>query len=124
MEPGRAFELLVEVLGGRTIHEARNDLLATQSTYIALADGVLEVAQPLDEGSPAFEEWQRDAPLDTYSSLTWKVRDLGQVAGYLEAAGVGLRAHTDTMLVTDPADSLGIPWGFSTVLCPGDPRAT
>ena len=124
MEPGRAAELLVDVLGGQVIHEARNNVLATQSTYIALADGVIELARPLEEGSPAYEEWQRDAPLDTYSSLTWKVRDLDQVADRLEAAGVGLRAHTDTMLVTDPADSLGIPWGFSTMFCPGDRRAT
>ena len=121
-QPERAHELLVDVLGGRIIHEGRNDVLATQSTYIALADGAVEVAQPLDEGSPAMEDWLRGAPQDTYSSLTWKVRDLDQVADHLERSGVGLRAHTDTMIVTDPADSLGIPWGFSTALCPGDPR--
>jgi catechol 2,3-dioxygenase-like lactoylglutathione lyase family enzyme len=121
-QPERAHEVLVDVLGGRIIHEGRNDVLATQSAYIALADGVLEVAQPLDEGSPAMEDWLRGAPQDTYSSLTWKVRDLDQVADHLERSGVGLRAHTDTMIVTDPADSLGIPWGFSTALCPGDPR--
>jgi hypothetical protein len=123
-QPERAHELLVDVLGGHIIHEGRNDVLATQSTYIALADGVLEVAQPLDEGSPAMEDWLRSAPLDTYSSLTWKVRDLDRVADHLEKSDVGLRARTDTMIVTDPADSLGIPWGFSTALCPGDPRAT
>ena len=121
-QPERALQLLVDVLGGRVIHEGHNDVLATQSTYIALADGVLEVAQPLEEGSPAMEDWRKDAPQDTYSSLTWKVRDLDQVADHLEAAKVGLRAHTDTMIVTDPADSLGVAWGFSTVLCPGDPR--
>lgn len=122
-QPERARELLVDVLGGSVIHEGRNDVLATQSTYIALADGVLEVAQPLDEGSAAMEEWRRSAPLDTYSSLTWKVRELDRVADHLESSGVGLRARTDTMIVADPADSLGIPWGFTTVLCPGDPRA-
>jgi catechol 2,3-dioxygenase-like lactoylglutathione lyase family enzyme len=123
-QPQRASELFVDVLGGHIVHQGRNDVLATQSTYIALADGVLEVAEPLDERSPAMEEWQQGAPLDTYSSLTWKVRDLDPVADHLAAAGVGLRARTETMIVTDPADSLGIPWGFSTVLCPGDPRAT
>jgi catechol 2,3-dioxygenase-like lactoylglutathione lyase family enzyme len=121
-QPERARELLVDVLGGRIIHEGRNDVLATQSTYIALADGVLEVARPLVEGSPAMEEWRSGAPLDTYSSLTWKVRDLDQVADHLERAGIGLRTRTDTMIVSDPADSLGIPWGFSSELCPGDPR--
>src|SRR6185437_6051213 len=116
--PERARELLVDVLGGRVIHEGRNDVLATQSAYIALADGVLEVAEPLEAGSPAMGDWQRGAPQDTYSSLTWKVRDLDQVAQHLQRSGVRLRAHTDTMIVADPADSLGVPWGFSTALCP------
>lgn len=124
MQPERAHTLFVDVLGGRVIHQGLNDVLATESTYIALADGVLEVAQPRDERSPAMEDWRRGAPQDTYSSLTWKVRDLDQVADHLERSGVGLRARTDTMIVTDPADSLGIPWGFSTAMCPGDPRAT
>lgn len=123
-QPERAHQLLVDVLGGCIIHEGRNDVLATQSTYIALADGVLEVAQPLDEGSPTMGDWRRGAPQDTYTSLTWKVRDLDRVADHLVAAGVGFRAHTETMIVTDPASSLGVPWGFSTELCPGDPRAT
>ncbi|MHB1583489.1 MAG: VOC family protein [Acidimicrobiales bacterium] len=123
MDPGRALRLLVDVLGGRVVHEGPNDVLATRSTYVALADGVLELARPVDDASPSMEEWRRDAPLDTYLSMTWKVRDLEQVADRLGAAGVGLRARTDTMLVADPADSLGIPWGFTTVLCPGDPRA-
>jgi hypothetical protein len=112
------------VLVNGPIHEGRKAVLATQSTYIALADGVLEVAQPLDGGSPAMGDWLRGAPQDTYRSLTWKVRDLDRVADHLEKSGIGLRAHTDTVIVTDPADSLGIPWGFSTALCPGDPRAT
>jgi catechol 2,3-dioxygenase-like lactoylglutathione lyase family enzyme len=118
----RALRLLVEVLGGRIIHQGGNDVLATQSTYIALADGVLELAQPLKEGTPAMDDWQRQAPDDTYHSLTWQVRDLDQVADHLKASGVGLLAQTDSMIVTDPADSIGIPWGFTTVLTPGDPR--
>ena len=44
--------------------------------------GLTEVAQPLVEGSPAMEDWRRGAPQDTYSSLTWKVRDLDQVADH------------------------------------------
>jgi catechol 2,3-dioxygenase-like lactoylglutathione lyase family enzyme len=123
-EPERACGLLVDVLGGRVIHEARRDVLATQSTYVALADGVIEVARPLEDGSPSMEDWQRNAPLDTYSSLTWKVGDLDRVVDRLKAAGVGLRLQTESLVVTDPADSLGVAWGFTTVLCPGDPRGS
>jgi catechol 2,3-dioxygenase-like lactoylglutathione lyase family enzyme len=120
--PERARSLLADVLGGEVVHEGRNAVLATQSTYIALADGVIELAQPLEEGSWAMEDWRRNAPQDTYSSLTWKVADLDRVADRLDAAGVGLRARTESCIVTDPADSLGVAWGFTTELCPGDPR--
>jgi catechol 2,3-dioxygenase-like lactoylglutathione lyase family enzyme len=123
-QPERARGLIVEVLGGRVIHEARNEVLATHSTYVALADGVVEVAVPLEEGSPAMEEWRRSASQDTYSSLTWKVGDLDRVVDHLEASGVRLRAKSRSLVVTDPADTLGVPWGFTTALCPGDPRAS
>jgi catechol 2,3-dioxygenase-like lactoylglutathione lyase family enzyme len=119
----RALGLAVDVLGGRVIHEGRNDVLSTQSTYVALADGVLEFARPLEDGSPAMEDWQKNAPEDTYHSLTWRVRDLAQVADRLKASGVGLRARTDAVIITNPEDSLGIPWGFTSELTPGDPRA-
>jgi catechol 2,3-dioxygenase-like lactoylglutathione lyase family enzyme len=122
-QPDRALRLLVEVLGGRIIHEGRNEVLATQSAYISLADQVVELAQPLDENSPATADWQRNAPDDTYHSLTWQVRDLDQVAEHLRATGVGLRARTDTLIVVDPADGLGVPWGFTPILTAGDPRA-
>ncbi|MGO8861670.1 MAG: VOC family protein [Acidimicrobiales bacterium] len=121
--PDRARRFLVDVLGGQVLHERRNSLLATQSSYIALADAVVEVAQPLEEGSPAMHAWERNVPHDTYYSLTWKVRDLDRVARRLEAAAVRIEADTDTTIVTNPTDGLGIAWGFSTVLTQGDPRA-
>ena len=118
----RALLLLVEVLGGRVIHEGRNALLATESTFVALADGVIELGQPLDEGTPAMRDWQKHAPADAYHALTWKVRDLDQVASHLEASGVNVGGRTATALVTDPRETLGVAWGFSTELVPGDPR--
>jgi catechol 2,3-dioxygenase-like lactoylglutathione lyase family enzyme len=118
----RALSLLVDVLGGRIIQEGRNDLMATQSTFVALADGVIELGRPLEEGSPAMRDWQSRAPDDAYHALTWKVRDVDQAASHLEASGVRVRARTDTAIVTDPADTLGVAWGFSSELVPGDPR--
>ena len=118
----RALSLLVDVLGGRVIEESRNDLLATQSTFVALADGVIEVGQPLEDGSPAMEDWQRHAPDDAYHALTWKVRDLDRAAAHLEASGVRVRSRSGTALITDPATSLGVAWGFSSELVPGDHR--
>jgi catechol 2,3-dioxygenase-like lactoylglutathione lyase family enzyme len=120
----RALALVVEVLGGRIIHESRNDVLQTQSTYVALADGTVEFAQPLEAGSPAMEDWEKRSPQDSYYAMTWKVQDLDRVADRLKGAGVGLRTQTSTTIVTNATDSLGIPWGFTTALVPGDPRAT
>jgi hypothetical protein len=121
--PKRAARLLVDVLRGQITHQGRNEVLDAESTYIALADGVLELARPTDEATPAMETWRKRAPRDTYYSLTWKVRDLDRVANHLRASGVGLQAHSDTALVINPADGLGVAWGFTSVLSPGDPRA-
>jgi len=121
--PDQGRRLLVDVLGGWVIHEGRNEVLATDSTYIALAEGVYELARPLEDDSPAMKDWQRSAPEDTYHALTWQVGDLDQVADHLKASGAGLRVHTDTVIVTEAADTLGVPWGFTTVLTPGDSRA-
>ena len=121
--PERAERLLVDVLGGQITHQGRNEVLEAESTYIALAVGVLELARPTEEASPAMATWRKRAPRDTYYSLTWKVRDLDRVGNHLKAAGVGLQARSDTALVIDPADGLGVAWGFTCVLSPGDPRA-
>jgi hypothetical protein len=122
-QPERALQLLVEVLGGQIIFQGRNDVLGTQSTFVALADGVVELGRPLEADSPATEAWRWRAPRDTYYSLTWKVRNLDQVADHLKSAGVGFQAHTDNTIVTNPEDGLGVAWGFSTKLSPGDTRA-
>lgn len=121
-QPERALRLLVEVLGGRIFHEGRNEALGTQSRYISLADQVVELAQPLEARSLAMEDLEKHSPLDAYHSLTWQVRDLDRVADHLKATGVGVRVQSKTMIVTEPADSLGVPWGFTTALKPGDPR--
>jgi catechol 2,3-dioxygenase-like lactoylglutathione lyase family enzyme len=121
-QPDRALRFLVDVLPGRIVHEGRDELLETRSTYIALADAVVELAEPLVEGSPAARAAHACAPLDTYHSMTWKVGDLDQVAEHLRSAGVRIDARSDTAIVTNPADGLGVAWGFSTVLVDGDPR--
>lgn len=122
LQPDRARRFLVDVLHGRIIHEGRNPVLDTRSTYISLADAVVELAVPLGEDSPAARAAKSNAPNDSYRSLTWKVRDLDQAAKHLEAAGVRTEVRSDTTIVTDPADGLGVAWGFTTDLVDGDPR--
>jgi len=119
--PGRALTLVKDVLGGVIIHEGRNPILETDSTYVALGDGVLEYAVPLP-GSRYHSTWQERAPLDTYFSLTWLVQDLERAASHLESAGVRIAQRTRECVVADPDTALGIPWGFTTSCVPGDPR--
>ena len=70
----------------------------------------------------AYADWTTFAPHDTYHSITWKVVDLDRTAEHLKSQGVGIRSRTADTLVTDPETSIGVPWGFTTRLVPGDPR--
>jgi catechol 2,3-dioxygenase-like lactoylglutathione lyase family enzyme len=120
-QPDRALRLVVDVLGGELIHEGRNDLLKATSTYVWLGEAVLEYAVP-DIDSPAAALLLAQSPFDVYHAITWKVADLARVQQHLEGQGVSIQARGAGLIVTDPATSLGVPWGFTTSLTPGDPR--
>jgi len=119
--PQRALHTLVDALGGRVIHEGRDEVIGAAASYVSLADSLLQVAVP-DQGTAAYADWTTTAPDDTYHSLTWKVADLDRAAEHLKFQGVGIRSRTADTLVTDPDTSIGVPWGFTTRLVPGDPR--
>ena len=121
--PERALRLIVDTLGGEIVHTGRNELLGADSTYIFFADGILEYAVP-DPGTDAHADWSHDEPNDTYHAITWKVVDLERAERHLTSQGVRIRARSADTIVTDPATSLGVPWGFTTRLTPGDPRAS
>jgi hypothetical protein len=120
-QPDRALKLFVAALGGAVVREARNELLGATSTYVHLGGSTLEFAVP-DNGTAAHDDWVKTDPDDTYHAITWKVVDLGRAERHLAAQGVRIRARSDETIVTDPATSLGVPWGFSTTLVAGDPR--
>jgi catechol 2,3-dioxygenase-like lactoylglutathione lyase family enzyme len=119
--PERAVKLAVDALGGEIIHTGGNQLLGANSTFVHLADTILEYAIP-DSGTPAHEDWEKDNPDDTYHSITWKVADLDRAEAHLESHGVRIRTRSEDTLITDPDTSLGIPWGFTSRVVPGDPR--
>ena len=121
--PARALRLLVDTLGAEIVHTGRNELLGADSTYLHFADSILEYAVP-DAGTEAHADWSLDAPNDTYHAITWKVIDLDRAERHLSAQGVAIRARSADTIITEPATSLGVPWGFTTTLTPGDPRAT
>jgi hypothetical protein len=119
--PELALKLLRNALGGEVIHRGRNELLGATSIYIHLAGSTVECAIP-DRGTAAYEDWKERAPNDAYHSITWAVADLERAERHLAAQGVRIRSRSRDTIVTDPATSLGIPWGFSTTLMPGDTR--
>jgi catechol 2,3-dioxygenase-like lactoylglutathione lyase family enzyme len=118
----RALKLVVTVLGGEVIGERENQNPASESTFVHLAGSTLEYVVPQGD-SPLVQAMERNLPQDTYHSITWKVANLDTAAGHLQSAGVQLQTRRDDLIVTDPATSLGIPWGFTTSLIPEDPRA-
>jgi catechol 2,3-dioxygenase-like lactoylglutathione lyase family enzyme len=107
--PERALALIVDVLGGEVVHTGRDDLRGVEGPYVRLADAIFHFATG-------------DGPLDSYHSITWKVADLERAARHLESEGVRIAHRSDRALVTDPATSLGVPWGFTADSVPGDVR--
>jgi hypothetical protein len=120
--PERALNLVVDVLGGDIVHEGRDEVRGTTGTYVSLAGSILEYAVP-DLGTAAHADWAKDDPNDTYHSITWKVVDLERAERHLRTRGVRIQMRSDDTIVTDPATSLGVPWGFTSRLTPGDPRS-
>jgi hypothetical protein len=117
----RALNVVVTALGGRVIHEGRNEVLGLTSTYVHLSDSILEYGVP-DDGTAAHADWRTAAPQDTYHSITFRVADLDTAAKHMESHGVALRARTDDTIVAEPETALGVPWTFTTAVVPGDPR--
>ncbi|MBR7834435.1 hypothetical protein KDL01_14265 [Actinospica durhamensis] len=122
--PDRAVKLTVDVLGGEIVHTGRDELRGVSGPYVRLADAVFHFAAP-EPGSAAAADVSGasgNGEFDTYHALTWQVTDLQRAARHLEAQGVRIASRSETALVTDPATSLGVPWGFATDSVPGDDR--
>lgn len=119
--PERACRLWVDALGGEVVHEGRDEMRATTSTCVHVGGSTLEYAVP-DPGSPAHAEWAKTAPNDRYYAMTWRVADLERAERHLRAQGVGTEVRGKHAIVTEPATSLGVPWGFTDRLLEGDPR--
>lgn len=117
----RALRFVVDVMGGKVVHQGRNELLQASSTFVFVADALFEYAEP-DSGTPAHASLAKTSPNDVYYAITWKVADLDQVERHLTGFGVKTRVRSDAAIITESDSSLGVPWGFVTEFQPGDPR--
>jgi hypothetical protein len=117
----RAISIFVDVLGGTIIDEGTSALTGTMNTYVAVGpETVVELAVPTDPASLAGRDLA--ALGESCHALAFSVEDLAQVAGHLEAKGIGILARDDTTILADPSGTFGAPFRFTTQAVSGDPR--
>lgn len=119
-QPERALRFAVGGLGGVVVGQGHNPVIKADSTFVAVGDCLLEYAVPAP-GSTAREELAKHAPNDAYYAITWKVTDLERAEKHLAEQGVHILARSGETIITEPASSEGIPWGFTTHVQPGHP---
>jgi len=117
----RGLALFVELLEGEPIHSEESKLLGTTSVFVALGpESVVEIAAPTDPDSIAGRDFATFG--ESCHAVGWEVADLEVAARHLEQCGVTIVDRDDETLVTDPADTFGAPFRFTTRRIPGDPR--
>jgi catechol 2,3-dioxygenase-like lactoylglutathione lyase family enzyme len=112
----RALRLFVDILGGEVIDTRENPVWNSESTFVRLGPDVHEFAIPQGDDSAAAKTLAKRLPLDAYYSIGFHVADLDKVVGTLEANHVGILFRSDTAVVADPKDAIGVPWGFYSEL--------
>jgi len=117
----QAKKIYVDVIGGTVLHEGQNDLLRTRSTFVAIGrDDVVELAEPLESGTPISE--YLDLNHHGLFSVSLQVEDLGAAARYLTSKGIAALIEDSESFVSDPATTHGVHWGFTTAVIPNDTR--
>jgi catechol 2,3-dioxygenase-like lactoylglutathione lyase family enzyme len=118
----RARDLYVNVIGGTLLHEGDNDLLRTRSAYVAIGrDDVVEIAEPLDSGTPIAD--YVDANHHGLFAVWLQVDDLAGATGYLQSKQITSSLEDGASFLSDPATTKGVRWGVTTTAIPGDGRA-
>jgi catechol 2,3-dioxygenase-like lactoylglutathione lyase family enzyme len=118
----RARDLYVDVIGGTLLQEGENDLLHARSAYIAVGrDDVVELAQPLDAGTPIAD--YVEAEHHGLFAVWLQVEDLADATAHLTSKQVAPCLDDGTSFLSDPATTMGVHWGVTTAAIPGDTRA-
>ena len=113
-------KLYVDVLDGKLLHEADNDVIHSHSAFVQVGtDLVLELAQPSGPG-PLKDDMERFH--HGVHAVSFKVRDIDDARQHLERKGVRFTFEHETTLVTDPTTTQGVVMGFTTWEVPGDER--
>ena len=107
----KATPFYTDVLGGRRILEEET-AGRKRSAYFALGEEtVMEVAEPLSPAAPEGQELEMCG--ETIYSVTFKVKDLGAAASFLESQKVRVEPDGSGSMVLNREDSLGAVLGFT-----------
>jgi hypothetical protein len=120
-DPTLALKFLVTICKGRVFATEENAALGTKSTWVAVSDEptVFEIAEPLRDG-PCRKDLEKAG--NTVHCLTFKVRDLDRAVTKLTKDGVRFEVRSPALVVTDPATTYGLRFGFIDAFHPQDPR--
>jgi hypothetical protein len=116
-----AKKVYCEGVGATYLGDAISKLTGTQCAYVSVGpETVLELAHPKEPDGLAAHD------LAAYGgachAVAFAVTDLDRVTEHLGRVGVSVLARDDTTILTDPDDTFGAPFRFTTWGVPGDPR--
>ena len=107
--------------GATLLGEEESALTGTRCAYVSVGpETVVELAFPTRADGLAGEELAAHGGM--CHAVAFTVADLDRTAAHLDRCGVSVYQRDDTMILTDPADTFGAPFRFTTWRAPGDPR--
>ena len=110
------------MIGGTLLHESENELLRTRSAYVAIGrDDVVEIAEPLDSGTPIAD--YVDAEHHGLFAVWLQVEDLAGATAHLQSKAIAPSLEDGASFLSDPATTHGVHWGVTTAEIPGDTHA-
>ena len=116
-----ATSFFVDLVGAEPIYDVDRPAIGARTVGLWIADHVLELAQPTDDGGAVGTYMTRFGP--RLRSIQFRVRDVAQARAYLEDKGLRVvPADPAGAIAIDPRDNYGVLWEFSEAALPGDPR--
>jgi catechol 2,3-dioxygenase-like lactoylglutathione lyase family enzyme len=118
LREGRA--LYQDILGGKLLHEEETPGQKRSAFFAVGEDTVVEVAQPLSAASPEGRDMEQAG--EGIYSVTFKTKDLKQVADFLQSKKQSIELQGPDSLVLNRDDTFGMVIGFTQRQIPNDPR--
>jgi hypothetical protein len=114
-----AVRVYVDKLQAVPVHEGVDDAARARYQTVHIGDCLLQLAQPLDDGSPLGRHVARWGNM--IYGITFKVHDLDAVEAWLDKKSVRTTRTGPTTVAADPEDTFNAPYFFTTDAIPNDP---